>query len=268
MTYTPAADRYEKPPIRRCGRSGLQAARRSRWGSGTTSAAWTRSRTGAPSCAAPSTAGVTHLDLANNYGPPPGSAEEAIGPHPGPRPRGRTATSWSSPRRPATSCGPGPTASGARASTCSSSLDQSLKRMGLEYVDIFYSHRPDPETPLEETMAALDQAVRQGKALYAGISNYPADRTARGRGDPAAPRHALPHPPAPLLDVRPLDRGRPHRRPRARGHRLHRLLAARPGPPHRQVPRRHPEGLPRLDSPRLPAARARDAGRRSSRPGS
>ena len=90
-----------------------------------------------------------------------------------------------------------------------SSLDQSLKRMGLEYVDIFYSHRPDPETPLEETMMALDQVVRQGKALYVGISNYPAEQHRGGRGDPAAPRHALPHPPAPLLDVRPLDRGRP-----------------------------------------------------------
>ena len=81
------------------------------------------------------------------------------------------------------------------------SLDQSLKRMGLEYVDIFYSHRPDPETPLEETMGALDQAVRSGKALYAGISNYDAGRRPRGRRNSARAWHALPHSSAQILDV-------------------------------------------------------------------
>ena len=80
--------------------------------------------------------------------------------------------------------------------------------MGLDYVDIFYSHRFDPDTPLEETMGALDTAVRQGKALYAGISSYSAERTARGGGDPARARHAAAHPPALLLDAQPLDRGR------------------------------------------------------------
>ena len=87
------------------------------------------------------------------------------------------------------------------------SLDQSLKRMGLDYVDIFYSHRFDPETPLEETMGALDSAVRQGKALYVGISSYNARADPRGGGDPEAARHALPHPSAELFAGQPLDRG-------------------------------------------------------------
>ncbi len=89
------------------------------------------------------------------------------------------------------------------------SLDQSLQRMGLEYVDIFYSHRPDPETPVEETMGALDQAVRSGKALYAGISSYDARADRRRREDSARTGHALPHPSAQVLDVRPLDRRGP-----------------------------------------------------------
>ncbi len=92
------------------------------------------------------------------------------------------------------------------------SLDQSLARMGLDYVDIFYSHRPDPETPLEETMGALDTAVRQGKALYAGISSYSAEQTREAASDPDVARHAAAHPPAVLLDAQPLDRGRAARR--------------------------------------------------------
>jgi len=120
--------------------------------------------------------GITHFDLANNYGPPPGSAEEIFGaifkkdflPY-----RDELIIS--------TKAGylmwPGPYGEWGSRKSLLSSLDQSLKRMGLEYVDIFYSHRPDPETPLEETMMALDHAVRSGKALYAGISNYPADLT-------------------------------------------------------------------------------------------
>ena len=112
--------------------------------------------------------------------------------------------------------------------------------MGLDYVDIFYSHRFDPDTPLEETMGALDTAVSQGKALYAGISSYCGPRTAeaaqilRDLGTPL-----LIHQPS-LLAAEPLDRGGPARRARPRGHRLHRLLAARPGHADRQVPRRHP----------------------------
>jgi L-glyceraldehyde 3-phosphate reductase len=121
--------------------------------------------------------GITHFDLANNYGPPPGSAEITFGeilrldlkPH-----RDELIVS--------TKAGydmwPGPYGDWGSRKYLLASLDQSLKRMGLEYVDIFYSHRPDPETPVEETMAALDQAVRSGKALYAGISNYNPEQTA------------------------------------------------------------------------------------------
>jgi L-glyceraldehyde 3-phosphate reductase len=115
--------------------------------------------------------GITHFDLANNYGPPPGSAEENFG---------RILKSDFRAHRDemiiSTKAGylmwPGPYGEWGSKKYLVASLDQSLVRMGLPYVDIFYSHRPDPETPLEETMAALDQVVRQGKALYAGISNY------------------------------------------------------------------------------------------------
>jgi L-glyceraldehyde 3-phosphate reductase len=121
--------------------------------------------------------GITHFDLANNYGPPPGSAESNFGeilrldlaPH-----RDEliisTKAGWG--------MWPGPYGDWGSRKYLLASLDQSLKRMGLEYVDIFYSHRPDPETPVEETMGALDQAVRSGKALYAGISSYNAAQTA------------------------------------------------------------------------------------------
>ena len=120
--------------------------------------------------------GITHFDLANNYGPPPGSAEENFG------------TIFKKDFLPfrdeliiSTKAGylmwPGPYGEWGSRKYLLSSLDQSLKRMGLDYVDIFYSHRPDPDTPLEETMMALDYAVRSGKALYAGISNYPAELT-------------------------------------------------------------------------------------------
>jgi L-glyceraldehyde 3-phosphate reductase len=120
--------------------------------------------------------GVTHFDLANNYGPPPGSAEESFG---------RMLRDDLAPYRDeliiSTKAGylmwPGPYGEWGSRKYLLSSLDQSLRRMGLEYVDIFYSHRPDPDTPLEETMGALDAAVRQGKAIYAGVSNYNADQT-------------------------------------------------------------------------------------------
>jgi L-glyceraldehyde 3-phosphate reductase len=122
--------------------------------------------------------GITHFDLANNYGPPPGSAEKNFGlimksDFKGYRDEMIISTKagylmW-----------PGPYGDWGSRKYLLSSLDQSLKRMQLDYVDIFYSHRPDPETPLEETMGALNQAVRSGKALYAGISNYPAEMTVR-----------------------------------------------------------------------------------------
>ncbi len=120
--------------------------------------------------------GITHLDLANNYGPPPGSAEETFGQiiEKDLRPfrdeliisSKAGYTMWD-----------GPYGDWGSRKYLVSSLDQSLKRMGLDYVDIFYHHRPDPETPLEETMQALDFIVRSGRALYVGISNYPADKT-------------------------------------------------------------------------------------------
>jgi L-glyceraldehyde 3-phosphate reductase len=120
--------------------------------------------------------GITHFDLANNYGPPPGSAEENFG---------KLMKQDFMPYRDeliiSTKAGylmwPGPYGEWGSRKYLLASLDQSLKRMGLDYVDIFYSHRPDPETPLEETMMALDQAVRSGKALYAGLSNYSAEMT-------------------------------------------------------------------------------------------
>jgi L-glyceraldehyde 3-phosphate reductase len=120
--------------------------------------------------------GVTHFDLANNYGPPPGSAEETFGQlmkkdfHP-----------YRDEMIISTKAGydmwPGPYGEWGSRKYLLASLDQSLKRMGLDYVDIFYSHRPDPETPMEETMSALDAAVRQGKALYVGISSYSPEQT-------------------------------------------------------------------------------------------
>ena len=121
--------------------------------------------------------GVTHFDLANNYGPPYGTAEETFG---------RIFAADLVPYRDelviSTQAGfdmwPGPYGDGGSRKYLLASLDQSLRRMGLAYVDIFYSHRPDPATPLEETMGALASAVHQGKALYAGISNYPPERTA------------------------------------------------------------------------------------------
>lgn len=120
--------------------------------------------------------GVTHFDLANNYGPPPGSAEETFG---------QALSLDFAPYRDelilSTKAGydmwPGPYGSWGSRKYLLASLDQSLKRMRVDYVDIFYSHRYDPQTPIEETMSALDQAVRSGRALYAGISNYPPDQT-------------------------------------------------------------------------------------------
>ena len=118
--------------------------------------------------------GITHFDLANNYGPPPGSAEENFG-----KILKQDFGAYRDELIISSKAGydmwPGPYGEWGSRKYLLASLDQSLKRMGLEYVDIFYSHRPDPDTPLEETMMALDRAVRSGKALYVGISNYPAD---------------------------------------------------------------------------------------------
>jgi L-glyceraldehyde 3-phosphate reductase len=120
--------------------------------------------------------GITHFDLANNYGPPPGSAEELFG-----RILNKDLASYRDEIIVSTKAGyrmwPGPYGEWGSRKYLISSLDQSLKRMGLDYVDIYYSHRPDPNTPLEETMSALDQVVRHGKALYVGISSYNEEQT-------------------------------------------------------------------------------------------
>ena len=180
MDYMPAADRYDKTAYRPCGRSGLRLPAIS-LGLWHNFGGVDLFETGRAIVRRAFDRGVTHLDLANNYGPPPGSAEEAMG---------RILDLDLRPYRDelvlSTKAGylmwPGPYGEWGSRKYLLSSLDQSLRRMRLEYVDVFYSHRPDPETPLEETMSALDQAVRQGKALYAGISNYSAEQTARAAG--------------------------------------------------------------------------------------
>jgi L-glyceraldehyde 3-phosphate reductase len=175
VTYAPAADRYDSMVYNRTGRSGLLLPAVSLglwWNFGhdrplDTSRAVLRRAFDL---------GVTHFDLANNYGPPYGSAEENFG---------RLFRADFTPYRDelviSTKAGydmwPGPYGEWGSRKYLLASLDQSLKRMGLDYVDIFYSHRFDPDTPLEETMGALDSAVRQGKALYAGISSYSAEWT-------------------------------------------------------------------------------------------
>ena len=175
MTYIPAPGRYEKMIYNRCGRSGLKlpAISLGLWQNfgETTPHATHRAMV----CRA-FDLGITHFDLANNYGPPKGAAEVAfgqilrtdLGPY-------RDELVISS--KAGYDMWPGPYGEWGSRKYLLASLDQSLKRMGLDYVDIFYSHRFDPETPLEETCGALDHAVRSGKALYAGISSYNSQRT-------------------------------------------------------------------------------------------
>jgi L-glyceraldehyde 3-phosphate reductase len=175
MTYVAAGDRYSRLPYRRCGRSGIMLPEVSL-------GLWQNFGDGKPLedqraiLRRAFDLGVTHFDLANNYGPPYGSAEINFG---------RIMREDLRPYRDeliiSTKAGydmwPGPYGDHGSRKYLLASLDQSLKRMGLEYVDIFYSHRFDPDTPLEETMGALDTAVRSGRALYAGISSYSAERT-------------------------------------------------------------------------------------------
>jgi L-glyceraldehyde 3-phosphate reductase len=173
--YLPAADRYEKMPYRRSGHSGLKLPTISLglWHNFGGVDAFENARA---MIRRAFDLGITHLDLANNYGPPPGSAEENFG-----RILRADLRSSRDELVISTKAGyymwPGPYGEWGSRKYLITSLDQSLKRMGLDYVDIFYHHRPDPDTPLEETMSALDQVVRQGKALYAGISNYNAEQT-------------------------------------------------------------------------------------------
>jgi L-glyceraldehyde 3-phosphate reductase len=170
MAYTPSPTRYDKMIYNRCGRSGLKlpAISLGLWHNFGFDKFPDSMRA---ICRRAFDLGVTHFDLANNYGPPPGSAELAFGDILRGDFRGFRDELVIS-----TKAGydmwPGPYGEWGSRKYLLASLDQSLKRMGLDYVDIFYSHRFDPETPLEETMGALDHAVRQGKALYAGISSY------------------------------------------------------------------------------------------------
>jgi L-glyceraldehyde 3-phosphate reductase len=175
MAYVPAAKRYDSMTYRRCGRTGLQlpAVSLGLWHNFGHLTPADRSR---QLCLTAFDLGITHFDLANNYGPPPGAAEEFFG--------GILSTDFRPYRDEliiSTKAGynmwPGPYGEWGSRKYLLASLDQSLKRMKLDYVDIFYSHRFDPNTPLEETMGALDAAVRQGKALYVGVSSYSSRRT-------------------------------------------------------------------------------------------
>lgn len=177
MIYQPAETRYNAMRYNRCGRSGLKlpAISLGLWHNFGGVTPFENARAMVRRAF---DLGITHFDLANNYGPPPGSAEANFG---------RIMALDFAPYRDqliiSSKAGyymwPGPYGEWGSRKYLIASLDQSLKRLGLDYVDIFYSHRFDPETPLEETMAALDYAVRSGRALYVGISNYPAEATRR-----------------------------------------------------------------------------------------
>lgn len=205
--YTAHPDRYADMPYRRSGRSGLKLPALSL-------GLWHNFGPDRPVTAQRSILrrafdlGVTHFDLANNYGPPPGSAESAFG-----EALKADLAGYRDELVISTKAGylmwPGPYGEWGSRKYLLSSLDQSLNRMGLDYVDIFYSHRPDPETPLEETMGALHSAVQQGKALYVGVSNYSAEQTreaARILGELGTP--LLIHQPRySMLDRRPETEG-------------------------------------------------------------
>ena len=177
MSYQPAAPRYQSMVYRRCGRSGLQlpAISLGLWHSFDEGASLEKMR---GLLFRAFDLGITHFDLANNYGPPPGAAEESLG---------RILASDLAGHRDelliSTKAGypmwPGPYGDGGSRKYLLASLDQSLRRLRIDYVDIFYSHRFDPDTPLEETMGALDYAVRSGRARYVGVSSYSPQRTAK-----------------------------------------------------------------------------------------
>ncbi|MFG2515922.1 L-glyceraldehyde 3-phosphate reductase [Streptomyces sp. NPDC048584] len=205
--YTAHPDRYADMPYRRTGRSGLKLPALSL-------GLWHNFGPDRPAETQRAILrrafdlGITHFDLANNYGPPPGAAESALGE--------ALKTDFGRYRDElviSTKAGylmwPGPYGEWGSRKSLLSSLDQSLGRMGLEYVDIFYSHRFDPETPLEETMGALHSAVQQGKALYVGVSNYSAEQTreaARILGELGTPL-LINQPRYSMLDRRPEDGG-------------------------------------------------------------
>jgi L-glyceraldehyde 3-phosphate reductase len=175
MSYLPDPGRYDAMPYRRVGRSGLQLPAMSL-------GLWQNFGEDRPLQVQRAIIrrafdlGITHFDLANNYGPPYGSAEENFGRILASDLRGHRDELIISSKA-GYDMWPGPYGDHGSRKYLLASLDQSLQRLGLEYVDVFYSHRHDPDTPLEETLGALDSAVRQGKALYAGISSYSAERT-------------------------------------------------------------------------------------------
>jgi L-glyceraldehyde 3-phosphate reductase len=175
MSHLPKSSRYDKMKYQRCGNSGVLLPRISLglWHNFGDVDSLQNCR---QLILHAFDIGITHFDLANNYGPPPGSAELNFG-----RILKESLAGYRDEMIISSKAGygmfPGPYGDWGSRKYLLASLDQSLKRMGLEYVDIFYHHRPDPKTPMEETMGALDQAVRQGKALYAGISNYTAEGT-------------------------------------------------------------------------------------------
>ena len=175
MHYRPHPERYDAMSYRRTGRSGLLLPALSLGLWHNFGGVDTHENARAMVLRA-FDLGITHFDLANNYGPPPGSAEETFG-----RILRADLAGYRDELIISSKAGyrmwPGPYGEWGSRKYLIASLDQSLKRMGLDYVDIFYHHRPDPDTPLEETMSALDQIVRQGKALYVGISNYNAEQT-------------------------------------------------------------------------------------------
>ena len=256
IPYVASAKRYENAHYRRCGRSGLAlpAISLGLWqnfgeadlfeaGGAILRRAFDR--------------GVTHFDLANNYGPPPGAAEERFG--------RMFAADFQGHRDEiivSSKAGylmwPGPYGEWGSRKSLLASLDASLKRLGLDYVDIFYHHRPDPKTPIEETMSALADAVRQGKALYVGISNY---RSTQATEAMATLRRmgvaCLVNQVRYSLLERDIEADGLLATLGGRGRRLCRLLAAAPGDSHRQISRRHPSGFARparqprrLDGPR------------------
>lgn len=175
MSYTANPNRYNSMQYRRCGKSGLKlpAISLGLWHNFGAIDDYEKCRNIIHTAF---DAGITHFDLANNYGPPPGAAEETFG-----KILKQDLKSYRDELIISSKAGwgmwPGPYGDLGSKKYLMASLDQSLKRMGLDYVDIFYHHRPDPETPLEETMRTLDLMVRQGKALYVGISSYSAEET-------------------------------------------------------------------------------------------
>ena len=275
--YAAAVDRYEQIAYRRCGRSGLKlpAISLGLWQNFGDDRPLENSRR---MLRRAFDLGITHFDLANNYGPPYGSAESNFG---------RILDEDLRPYRDelviSTKAGydmwPGPYGEFGSRKYLLSSLDQSLQRLRLDHVDIFYSHRFDPETPLEETMGALDTAVRAGKARYVGVSSYGPEMTERAADILRDARDTVADPPAVLLDAQPLDRARPARRAGPQRDRRDHLLAARPRPVDRPLSAGHRGGLPRaprtlllrgVRQPPEPRARARaqrdrpsDGGRRS-----